>query len=158
MSSNPCRKEDRHSYKKPGPNRIVDGVLIIPAEQKYEDCFSFRSAEGVVISDMPIDITKISNRGLLYLLDTIGLRIGANFYSRQFREEALPLVQRHLHIEAARIALTTTITTLSGELADLEEAFYAVKPAVFAVLAPRIAALKTEIAVHNARLEGQLEM
>ena len=176
MSSNPYRKTDHISYRKPGPNRIVDGILIIPGEQTYEEYFSFRAADGQIIRDMPIDITKIGNNGLRILIDAIGLRTNVRYWDRAYREHVvLPLIQDHLHIEDAayivaaqlareeraatrRTELAALIATLSAELADLEEAFYIVKPSVFTILAPRIAALKAEIAVHNARLEGQLEM
>lgn len=176
MSSNPYRKTDHISYRKPGPNRIVDGILIIPVEQIYEEYFSFRAADGQIIREMPIDITKIGNNGLRLLIDAIGLTTNRRYWDREYRVlVVLPLVQEHLHIENAeyivaaqlareervvtrRTELEALIATLSTELADLEEAFYIVKPTVFALLVPRIAALKAEIAVHNARLEGQLDM
>ncbi len=175
MSSNPYRKTDHISYRKPGPNRIVDGILIIPAEQTYEGHFSFRAADGQIIREMPIDISKINNNGLRLLIDAIGLTTNVRYWALHREHVVLPLVQEHLHIEddayivAAQLAreerlatrrteLDALIVRLTAELADLEEAFYIVKPTVFAVLAPRIAALKAEIAVHNARLEGQLDM
>jgi hypothetical protein len=127
---------------------------------------------------MPIDISKISNNGLLMLVNVIGLTVNHGRWVREreyYEREVRPLVQEHLHIEdvayieAARLAreervarqrteLETLIATLSAELADLEEALYWVKPTVSALLVPRITALKAEIAVHNARLEGQLDM
>ena len=178
MSSNPYRKADHISYRKPGPNRIVDGILIIPEKQLYEEYFSFRAADGQIIREMPIDISKVTNDGLLMLVNAIGLTVdrGRWIREREYHERVVrPLVQEHLHIEdvayieAARLAreervarqrteLETLIATLSAELADLEEAFYWVKPAVSALLVPRITALKAEIAVHNARLEGRLDM
>jgi len=176
MSSNPYRKADYISYRKPGPNRIVDGILIIPVEQLYEEYFSFRAADGQIIREMPIDITKMTTAELWMLVDAIGLTADRSKWNSEYYDRVVrPLVQEHLHIKdaayimAAQLAreeraatgrreLTALIATLSTELADLEEAFYIVKPTVFALLAPRIAALKAEIAVHNARLEGQLDM
>jgi len=176
MSSNPYRKADHISYRKPGPNRIVDGILIIPAEQLYEEYFSFRAADGQIIREMPIDISKMTRDGLLMLVDAIGLTADRSKWNREYYDRVVrPLVQEHLHIEddayieAAQLAreeravtqrteLEALIATLSAELADLEEVFYIVKPTIFALLLPRIAALKAEIGVHNARLEGQLDM
>ena len=176
MSTNPYRKADYISYRKPGPNRIVDGILIIPAEQLYAEYFSFRAADGQIIREMPIDISKVTHDGLWMLVDAIGLTADRSKWNREYYDRVVrPLVQEHLHIEdaayieAARLAreervarqrteLETLIATLSAELADLEEAFYWVKPAVSVLLVPRINALKAEIAVHNARLEGQLDM
>ena len=176
MSSNPYRKADHISYRKPGPNRIVNGILIIPEKQLYEEYFSFRAADGQIVREMPIDISKMTTGELCMLVNAIGLTTDRRVWNREYYDRVIrPLVQEHLHIEddayivAAQLAreervatrrreLNALIATLSAELADLEETFYIVKPTIFALLMPRIAALKAEIAVHNARLEGQLDM
>lgn len=84
------------SYRKPGPNNIVGGVLIIPAQQVQGKYFSYRSADGkAVVVDAPIDITAHIVPSLKHLAETIGIP-GAK---KMKKPELLEVLPRHLRVE-----------------------------------------------------------
>ena len=84
------------SYRKPGPNNIVGGVLIIPAEQVRGEYFSYRSADGKAVAmDVPIDITAHIVPSLKHLAETIGIP-GAK---KMKKPELLEILPKHLRIE-----------------------------------------------------------
>ena len=84
------------SYRKPGPNNIVGGVLIIPAEQVRGEYFSYRSADGKAVAmDVPIDITAHIVPSLKHLAETIGIP-GAK---KMKKPELLEVLPKHLRIE-----------------------------------------------------------
>lgn len=151
--SNPYRKTDHISYRKPGANRIEEGVLVIPALQVWDGYFSFRSASGDILRDVPIDATEWSS----YEMSALGTAIGLNTRRSWNPGEIRAHLQSHIHFEGsppevapppeteaerqARTAretaketrkntLRTAITTHLAELEDIEEALFVVKPSV----------------------------
>jgi hypothetical protein len=171
------RKTDHISYRKPGANRLEDGVLVIPLRQTWEGKFSFRSSDGTIIRDVPIDSAEWTAGHLWQIGTAVGLHTRYPWYTRspeilamiqlriRFEEEESPIpppaetederrarTARETAREARRQALRDTIEKATSELADLREALFVVKPSVVTILRRYETDLVEFLQLHNLRL------
>ena len=174
------RKDDHISYRKPGANRLEDGILVIPRRQTWNGKFSFRSSEGAIIRDVPIDSAEWTAGHLWQLGTALGIH-GQRYpwYTRS--PEILSMIQPRIRFEedeptvapppetederrartaretareARRQALRDSIEKTMAELADLREALFVVKPSVVAVLRQRETDLVELLRLHNSQLRA----
>ena len=158
------RKADHISYRKPGANRLEEGILVIPRRQTWDGKFSFRfGSDGTIVRDVPIKSDEWTAKQIWQLGMALGIhgprypwysrspelvskiRLRIRFETdetvapppRESESERRTRTAREAEQEAQRQALRASIETNAAELADLREAMFVVKPSVVAVLRRR---------------------